>query len=176
MPRGNFHRLKWLALSLAVLSAAVVLGFWPARSRYENRWARQIWPAIAPNISARSSSPANSAPTVLLLGDSRMAQWDLPQWPGWRVVNAGADGLTTGQLRLCAPKLLDEFQPDAVVLEAGINDLKFAGLHPEMASQLVSLAASNLTAVVHECAARHCRVILLETWPASQPDLARRLV
>lgn len=105
-----------------------------------------------------------------------MAQWELPQLMGWRVVNAGVGGLATGQLCLCAPKLLDEFQPDAVVLEAGINDLKFLGLRPEMASQIISLAASNLTAVVHECAARHCQVIVLETWPAAQPDLARQLV
>ncbi|HEX7577068.1 MAG TPA: hypothetical protein VF430_03420, partial [Verrucomicrobiae bacterium] len=56
------------------------------------------------------------------------------------------------------------------------NDLKFLGLRPEMAPQIISLAASNLTAVVHECAARHCQVIVLETWPAGEPDLLRRLV
>jgi lysophospholipase L1-like esterase len=176
MPRGKFQRLKWLALLFVVLCAVAVHAFWRARNRYENQLAQQIWPVMAPDISARSSSPAGSEPTVLLLGDSRMAQWDLPQLSRWRVVNAGAGGLTTGQLRLGAPKLLDEFRPDAVVLEAGINDLKYIGLRPEMASRIISLAASNLAAVVHECAARHCRVILLETWPASQPDLARRLV
>jgi lysophospholipase L1-like esterase len=176
MQRGKFHWLKWVVPALAFLCAATVIGFWSARSSYENQLTRQIWPVVAPDVSAASSSPANSAPTVMLLGDSRMAQWELPQLSGWRVVNAGAGGLTTGQLRLCAPKLLDEFHPDAVVLEAGINDLKFIGLRPEMASQIVLLAASNLTAIVHVCAERHCRVIVLETWPASQPELARRLV
>jgi len=176
MPRGNFQRLKWLALALAVLSAAMVFGFWLARSHYEEQLMRQIWPPNAPEIAAISKSSANFDSTVLLLGDSRMEQWGLPQLAGWRVVNAGAGGLTTGQLRLCAPRLLDEFHPDAVVLESGINDLKFIGLRPEMASQMVSLAASNLTGVVQECIARRCRVIVLETWPASQPELARRLV
>jgi lysophospholipase L1-like esterase len=176
MPRGNFHWLKWLAPGVAVLFAALVLAFWFARSRYENRLTRQIWPLNAPDISVVSYTPANFNSTVLLLGDSRMAQWGLPQWSGWRVVNAGAGGLTTGQLRLSAPKLLDDFHPDAVVLEAGINDLKFLGLRPEMAPQIISLAASNLAAVVHECASRHCKVIVLETWPVGQPDLARRMV
>ena len=176
MPQAKSHRLKWRVLLLAALFAAVVLTYWSARTHYEYRLAQQIWPLTAPDISARTSSPANASPTVLLLGDSRMAQWDLPPWSGWRVVNAGAGGLTTGQLRLCAPKLLDEFHPDAVVLEAGINDLKFLGLRPEMASPIISLAASNLTAVVYECVARRCPVIVLETWPAGQPDRARRLV
>ena len=176
MPRGNFHRLKRSVLVLLVISAAAALAIWSARTHYEYHLAQQIWPLAAPDIYARSSSPDNSAPTVLLLGDSRMAQWDLPRWPGWRVVNAGAGGLTTGQLRLCAPKLLDEFHPDAVVLEAGVNDLKFIGLRPEMAPRIISLAADNLAAVVRECAARHCRVIVLETWPAGEPGRLRRLV
>ena len=176
MPRGNIHRLKWRMTLLAVLSAAAALAIWSARTHYEYALAQQIWPLTAPEISARSSSPANSAPTVLLLGDSRMAQWDLPRWPGWRVVNAGAGGLTTGQLRLCAPKLLDGFHPNAVVLEAGINDLKFLGLRPDMGPRIILLAANNLAAVVRECASRRCQVIVLETWPAGQPDLARRLV
>jgi lysophospholipase L1-like esterase len=176
MPRGKFHRLKWPALALAVLSAAIVFELWSARGRYENQLSRQIWPVAAPQISVVSDSPANFKSTVLLLGDSRMAQWDLPPLAGWRVVNAGAGGLTTGQLRLCAPKLLDEFHPDVVVLEAGINDLKYVGLRTEVAPQIISLAAINLTAVVHECAARHCQVIMLETWPTGKPSLARRLV
>lgn len=176
MLRGKFYWLKWFVPVLVVLSAAIVFEFWSARSRYESQLSQQIWPVVAPEISVVSNSPADFKSTVLLLGDSRMAQWDLPQLAGWRVVNAGAGGLTTGQLRLCAPKLLDEFHPDAVVLEAGINDLKLIGLRREVAPQIISLAASNLTAVVHECAARRCPVIMLETWPAGQPDFVRRLV
>ncbi len=176
MPRNNCHWLRRSVLVLAVLSAAAALAIWSARTHYEYQLAQQIWPLTAPEISARSSSPASSAPTVLLLGDSRMAQWDLPRWPGWRVVNAGAGGLTTGQLRLAAPTLLDEFHPHAVVLEAGINDLKFLGLRPEMSPRIISLAANNLAAVVRECSSRRCQVIVLETWPAGQPGLARRLV
>ncbi len=94
----------------------------------------------------------------------------------WRVVNAGVGGATTGQIRLLAPGLLAEVHPDAVVLEAGINDLKFLGLRPGMAPAIVSLAASNLVAVVNECARQHCKVVMLETWPAGRPGLARRLV
>lgn len=173
---GKFHRLKWFVMVLAIPCAGIVIAVWSARSQYENRLTQQIWPANTPSISAQSNPPGNPAPAVLLLGDSRMAQWGLPTLSGWRVVNAGAGGLTTGQLRLCAPGLLDEFRPHTVVIEAGINDLKFIGLRPEMSQQIVSLAASNLTAIVHESAALHCQVIVLETWPAVRPGFLRRLV
>ena len=104
---------------------------------------------------------ANSEPAVLFLGDSRVAQWALPSLPGWRVVNAGAGGWTTGQIRLRVPQLLEEFHPDVVVVEAGINDLKYLGLRPAMKSQIVTLVASNLTVIAEECAQRHSKVIVL---------------
>ena len=173
---ANFSRRNFFLLAAVILSAAIFFGFLLARSRYEDRLARQVWPSVAPEISVVTDSVSNSAPTVLLLGDSRMAQWNLPELSDWRVVNAGAGGLTTGQVRLLAPKLLDEFHPDAVVLEAGINDLKFLGLRPEMSSQIVSLAWGNFAAVAGECAARHCKIILLKTWPAGKPSLVRQLV
>jgi lysophospholipase L1-like esterase len=167
---------KMYALALAVLCAAIFLTFWILRACYERRLQNQIWPAGAPEVSVLSGAPGGSIPTVMLLGDSRIAQWGLPQLAHWRVVNAGVGGSTTGQIRMLAPGLLAEVHPDAVVLEAGINDLKFLGLRPEMAPTIISLAMSNLVDVVNECTGHHCKVLVLETWPASRPSLARRLV
>jgi lysophospholipase L1-like esterase len=168
--------LKWLGMALAISLAAMVGLIWAMRERYEHRLQRQIWPAAAPETAVLASPSAGSRPTVLLLGDSRMAQWGLPPLTGWRVVNAGAGGLTTGQIRLRTPQLLEEFHPDTVVVEAGINDLKFLGLRPALTSEIVALAASNLAAVAGECAEHHCQVMVLETWPAGPPDFVRRLV
>jgi peptidoglycan/LPS O-acetylase OafA/YrhL/lysophospholipase L1-like esterase len=166
----------WLALALMVLFTTAAFVVFGLRLKYENRLHAQIWPATAPEISVVSSAPAGSNPTVLLLGDSRMARWGLPSLAGWRVVNAGAGGLTTAQVELETGELLHRYHPDAVVLEAGINDLKYLGLHPEMSPQIIFQAARHFSTLVQECAARHCKVIVLETWPAGQPSLARRLV
>jgi lysophospholipase L1-like esterase len=172
-------KLSWpklFVLALTILIAAIALGSWSLRSRYESRLRWQIWPVNVPEISIATNSAGGSARTVLLLGDSRMLQWGMPKLTHWRVVNAGTGGLTTGQILLCAPKLLDEFHPAAVVLEAGINDLKILGLRPELASVVVSLAADNLSDIVGECTRRHCKIIVLETWPVGQPGLMRQLV
>ena len=176
MPQANSSRANLFLITLAVLFGAVSVALWSARRCYESRLRQRLWPAMAPDISVLSTPPAGPARTVLLLGDSRVVEWRLPLLAHWRVVNAGGNGLTTGQVRLCAAKLLDEFRPDAVVLEAGINDLKYLGLRPEMASAVVSLALENITAIAGECEKRRCRIVLLETWPAGKPGLARRLV
>jgi len=176
MAVGHSRWLTWLAAALAILLAAGFLLVWTLRAGYESRLRQQIWTGRVPETTVISNSPVGLARTVLLLGDSRMAQWGLPQLAQWRVVNAGTAGLTTGQIRLCAPALLDQFHPDVVVLQAGINDLKYLGLRPGMSSHVVSIALSNITATVNEGAQRHCKVILLTTWPAGQLSLARRVV
>lgn len=172
----GFSKWKVTGWGAGILVSLLLAGFWQARSGYEARLRHQIWPTHVPEFSPCASSANPSLLTVLLLGDSRIAYWGLPPFRHWHVVNAGAGGLTTSQILLLAPKALDEAHPDVVVLQAGINDLKYLGLKPQMASTIVSLAVSNLTATVRECLKRRCQVILLETWPATQPDWKRRLV
>ena len=175
-PQRKIFQCGIFAVGAVSVFILILFVFLVARSRYEKQLAAKIWPVTTPEVFARVSSSAGSAPIVLLLGDSRMAQWDLPLLPSWRVVNAGVNGLTTGELRRCAPKVLDDFQPAVVVLQAGINDLKFIGLQPSRAAEIVSLAADNLAAVLGECTARHCQVVILKTWPTHTPSLLRRLV
>ena len=175
MATNKPRRLKWFFLSALVLSAIIFYG-WSARKNYEVKLRQQIWPATAPEIFAALQPTTGKKPTVLFFGDSRVAQWRLPELAHWRVVNAGSGGLTTSQVLASAPKLLEEFRPEAVVLEAGINDIKFIGLRPDLAAEIISLSISNLTAVIAECGRPHCPIIVLKIWPPSAPSLARRLI
>jgi lysophospholipase L1-like esterase len=162
-----------LAAILLLVALVVVL---ISRPRYEATLRRQIWPVNPQPLSVQSGPSSGVAGTLLLLGDSRMAEWGVPEFGQWKVVNAGTVGFTTGQVRLRASEVLEEFRPDTVVLQAGINDLKYLGLEPEMVSPIVSLAYSNIVAIVDECVRHHSRIVVLETWPAGRPPLLRRLV
>jgi peptidoglycan/LPS O-acetylase OafA/YrhL/lysophospholipase L1-like esterase len=173
---GNFLQRNWIALGSVALLLAWMAIAWRLEGRYEIALRHQIWPVGAPPTGVLTNASATAAPTVLLLGDSRMAEWGLPELGSNRVVNAGAGGWTTAQVRLRTTELLDEFHPAVVVVQAGINDLKYLGLEPELADSLVSLVRSNLTAIVDDCVQHHCRVIVLEVWPASDPPLSRRLI
>ena len=79
-------------------------------------------------------SPSTWANTLLLLGDSLSAAYNIPvssSWPEllreklpphWELVNASVSGETTGGGVQRLPALLKEHEPSLVVLELGGND------------------------------------------------------
>ena len=159
-----------------LLLVAVLVLCWRLRVQYEHDLRGRVWPATAPQGPVTIQPGAEELPALLLLGDSRVAQWDLPRVKGFRTINAGLNGLTSAQMRLRTATLLDQFRPKAVVIEAGINDLKYLGLRPELSSSLITMTKSNLLNVATQCAARGCEVILLEVWPVNRPSPPRLLV
>jgi lysophospholipase L1-like esterase len=128
-----------------------------------------------------SSVPANvvrseGRPQVLFLGDSRMQEWPALAHTRFVTVNAGAGGETTMQVRLRAAATLDAVQPEFVVLQAGVNDLKSIGALPGIAVETEASCLANLNALVELCLERGARVVLVPILPTSRPSLARRLV
>ena len=79
-------------------------------------------------------SPSSWANTLLLMGDSLSAAYNIPvssSWPEllreklpphWELVNASVSGETTGGGVQRLPALLKEHEPSLVVLELGGND------------------------------------------------------
>ena len=166
----------WIWLLAGAVLVSVATNIFLAkelRQFYAERLQAQIYPAGQPQSPRVTSDARHYQSTILLFGDSRMAAWTFPPMAGVRLVNGGVNGATTAQLRLRLPQLLEEFHPDVVVLQAGINDLKLAGIQPERAEELVAQAADNLEAMAADCLAHHCRVLLLLTWPPGPPEWRR---
>ena len=169
---------KWL---LAALSAGLLLSLlgniWiglEARKLYARMLMEKTWPA---EMTALPPPAMNSPTNVLLfLGDSRITDWGEPALPGWRVVNAGMNGASTAEVRLRTAALCAQFHPRAVVVEAGINDLKLLGLRPDLSGAVVGECTENLRAISSEAARSGARVFLCQVWPAGTPGILRRLV
>ena len=166
---------SWLlaALGLSVLINALLL--WQSRSRYIADLIRQVWPA-GTGAPVVLESALGGSPTILLLGDSRIAQWELPRPERGRIVNAGISGATTARIADAARDFLERYRPDVVVIEAGINDLKLAGARPDLSAKIVDEAFANLARLVKHCRAAQAKVLVLPVWPASEPSLLRRPV
>lgn len=92
--------------------------------------------ACAPDPVVEKPLPTGAR--VLVIGDSLVAGTGAGQgldWPtrlaldsGWRVVNAGIPGHTSGQAAARLPELLARHRPDAVIIAVGGND--FLRRHP----------------------------------------------
>lgn len=176
----KFQRIKRLLLLVLLLMLGgsllgnLALGLF-ARRFYGEALVAQVWPAgTPPPILTGPEVPG--ARTVLLLGDSRIADWGLPPIGRGRVINAGRRGCTTAQLALSCPSLLDETRPQIGVIQIGINDLRLLGVRPDLRQTVVSGALSNIAQILQECRQRQVRVLLMPIWPANKVAGLRRLV
>jgi lysophospholipase L1-like esterase len=111
---------------------------------------------------------------VLLLGDSRVAEW--PSLPAnFYTINAGIPSETTTQVLRRAPAIFESEKPDVVVIQAGINDLKAIGVSPADAVEIKTNCLRNLSELVALSRERRAKVILTLILPSGKIPLVRRL-
>lgn len=170
-------RRKILAAAVAVVAfllAAAVAAGWELRRKYERDLAARVWSSGA--VSGSPTVAGSGSPTILFLGDSRLAQWELGGVTRGRYVNAAMSGATTAEVRAAALALLEKYRPDVVVIEAGINDLKLLGMRPDLREKVAATVRDNLAALVKACREAGSKVLLLTIWPPTRPELLRRFV
>src|SRR5690554_4519601 len=102
-------------------------------------WALALLPAHAQTAGTGSGSPAatdNGGPLILVVGDSLSAEYGLQRGTGWvalleqrlqeqqipaTLVNASVSGDTTSGGASRLPALLQNHEPDLVIIELGGN-------------------------------------------------------
>ncbi|HUD72200.1 MAG TPA: GDSL-type esterase/lipase family protein [Dongiaceae bacterium] len=116
-------------------------------------------------------------PRVLLFGDSRISMWNPPPTlPGGSIVVRGRPGETTALSRLRLQRDLDVIEPDIVVLEIGVNDLKQVGLFPGRAAEIAAGVETNLRAMLDILSGGGRQVVLLTIFPVGERGLLHRLI
>jgi len=115
-----------------------------------------------------AAQATQSAPVILVFGDSLSASYGMPVSSGWvslldqrvrqkkigyRVVNASISGETTSGGRYRIEQVLAEHRPGIVILELGAND-GLRGLP-------LDVTTSNLSAIITTCRNRQARVLLI---------------
>jgi lysophospholipase L1-like esterase len=154
---------------LLTLGAAILV----AREIYADRLAARAFSSAIPLVRAE---PPSGLPTLLLVGDSRVAEWRLPRLAGFHVVNAGFPGCTTSQIAMRTRPLLDKIKPQVVVIQAGINDLKLLGVRPSARREVIDGALTNIVAMIEESQRHGSGVVVTTVWPTGPLSLARRVV
>lgn len=125
-----------------------------------------------------SLPPKGDRPRIVLIGDSRIAQWPTSAWPeNWEVINRGIGGETAAQLELRFDDDAIALDPDVIVIEAGINDLVAASFMDEVVSQsFADKTVKIFRRLVENAINSGHRTLVATIIPPARPDILRLLV
>lgn len=128
-----------------------------------------------------SKYPANAAeeadaqnPRLVFFGDSRAASWTPPNMDGYTFLNRGIGGQTSVQTLQRLDAHIRPLEPDVVVIQVGINDLKAIALFPERKGDIIDNCKANIQQIVAESKKLGAVVILSTVFPVGEVPWERR--
>ena len=110
-------------------------------------------------------------------GDSRALQWSFP--PGgerFQFLNRGISYQTSAQVLLRYAVDIEPLQPDLIVLQVGINDLKTIALFPQDSTAIIANCQRNLQAIVAKAQQAEVTVVLTTIFPPGDQPRLHRLI
>jgi lysophospholipase L1-like esterase len=128
------------------------------------------------NSGATENHLINSQQTlVVFFGDSRMASWPPPNMAGFKFINRGIGAQTSAQTLYRFDDHVKSLQPQIVVLQVGINDLKTIPLFPERKGAIIANCKENIQQIVTQSVNNGATVILTTIFPTGRISWARSL-
>ncbi|MFW9949786.1 MAG: GDSL-type esterase/lipase family protein [Candidatus Thorarchaeota archaeon] len=129
-------------------------------------------------IDTESLLPDFDYNNIWLMGDSRIARWDTNLLSPLRskISNLGIEGQTTSQVLNRCKNYLEIGQPQWIIIQVGINDLKIIGTKVEFASQITKGCFQNICSLIELCQDRNIKVILISVIPTGKIELLRRFI
>lgn len=112
---------------------------------------------------------------VVFFGDSRAYQWLEPQnLSQFIFLNRGIGAQTSSQVVERYEKHITPLQPDVLVVQVCINDLKTIPLYPHLKRQIIDECKDNLKQIVDKSRRQGTDVILTTIFPLGELPLERR--
>ncbi len=164
-----------LLLLIISLAANVGLLFY-ARQQYQAVNAVRLDPL---NLGYFPATPPDQAEgiTAVFFGDSRAAQWPPPDdLAGIHFINRGIGAQTSAQIVGRFDAHIRPLQPDILIVQMCINDLKTVALFPAHQEQIIANCQHHINQVVQEATAMGATVILTTVFPVGEFPWQRRLV
>jgi lysophospholipase L1-like esterase len=126
-------------------------------------------------IPAQARIAESDKATVIFFGDSRAAQWRTPEnMAHIQFINRGIGAQTSAQVQQRYDAHIRLLQPDVLVLQVGINDLKAIPLFPHAETHIIDTAKRNISWIVTEAVNSGTTVLLTTIFPSGEIPLLRR--
>ncbi len=113
---------------------------------------------------------------VVFWGDSRAASWPAPAVEGYEFINRGIASQTTIQTLQRFEAHIQPLEPDVVVIQVGVNDLKTIPLFPGRRNAILADCRANLEKMVMSAQDLGATVIVSTIFPVGKIPLQRRPV
>ena len=180
MRPDRFKKLIFSAVFL-VLALSILLNvglYSQLRKYYTLLYAVELDPLGLSSFQdvSNQQKPDETLQTVVFFGDSRAVLWPAPNMEGFWFINRGIGNQTSAQIANRVDEHITPLQPDVVLLQFCVNDLKTIPLFPERRQQIIFNCESNLQNVVQELLNLDSIVVISTIFPTGQVPLARRLV
>ncbi len=161
---------------IAIACAAAYIAFSLARIFYASENSLRLNP-FGP--STYLSAPTRISPDLkrlVFFGDSRAESWSPPgQLSGWEFVNRGIGGQTTAQVLGRFAVHVAPLDPQVIVLQVGVNDLRVIPVFPDMRAEIIANCVAHIQTIIKEANDLGATVILTTVFPVGAPTLERRL-
>lgn len=165
-----------LVIVLLITSVGMnVLLFVVARDYYYDLQRVRFNPIGLESFWGEEHGPTDEA-RIVFYGDSRAAQWPSPQMEGLEFVNRGIGSQTSNQILLRYDEHVAPLEPDILVVQMCINELKTVAIFPTRREQIIESCEHNVRQIIEQAQASGATVILTTVFPVGEVPLRRRLV
>jgi lysophospholipase L1-like esterase len=165
-----------LLILLAVACAVAYFTFSYARTFYADSNALRLDPL---GLSAYQSEPTRTSldlKRLVFLGDSRAFSWLSPaDVSGWEFINRGIGGQTTAQVQGRFSAHVAPLQPQVIVLQVGVNDLRTIPIFPDTRAGIIANTITNIQSIIKQSNDLGATVILTTIFPVGNPSIERSL-
>jgi len=111
---------------------------------------------------------------IVVVGDSRAGSWPKPPTlSSVEFINRGISGQTTAQVLGRFQHHVADLEPDIVLIQAGINDLKAIPLFPDRKKSIINNCKQNLQELVRSSLDAGAVVVVTTIIPPGNPPIQR---
>lgn len=111
---------------------------------------------------------------VVFFGDSRADGWISPNISGYEFINRGIHAQTSVQTVQRFEYHVNSLQPNIVIIQVGVNDLKTIALFPESRDSIVANCRDNIKRIVDKSKNLGATVILTTIFPVGEAPIQRQ--
>lgn len=178
------RKTRFLKLILLISSAFLIISmvanailYKELMKYYKLLYAAELDPLGLSYFQDFTNQKTRDKPFIVFYGDSRAEHWIPPQADNYTFINRGIGNQTSSQVLLRFEEHIQPLQPDAIIVQVCINDLKTIPLFPERKDEIITACKTNIESIVQKSLELNSAILLTTVFPTSgNVPLARRLV